>query len=291
MTSLLLLALLAQPDFAALEKQTGARIGVAIRHIESGRSWDWRAGERFPAMSVYKYPIAIAVLKAVDGGRLKLDQPITIGQADIRDGMSSFLDNTKLPAPRQFTVRELISGMVSHSGNTACDMLLSRIGGPAEVTRVLRALGISGMSVDLDERDMGREIIRLGPRAFDRDGRNSSSPAAMVSLLKMTQRAELQLKPESQRLIIRVLAETATGARRLKAGLPPGTPLWHKTGTGHRINGVNLATNDVGFFRLPDGSHAAIAVFVKLGTVPDPQLEAAIAQAARQAYALALGSK
>jgi beta-lactamase class A len=291
MTSLLFLALLAQPDFAALEKSTGARIGVAIRHIESGRTWNWRADERFPTMSVYKYPIAIAVLKAVDAGRLKLDQPITIRQTDIRDGLSSFLDNKKLPAPRQFTVRELISGMVSHSDNTACDMLLDRIGGPAEVTRVLRALGISGMSVDLDERDMGREILRLGPQGFDRDGCNSSTPAAMASLLEMTHRAELQLKPESQRLIIRVLAETATGARRLKAGLPPSTPLWHKTGTGHRIKGVNLATNDVGFFRLPDGSHAAIAVFVKLGTVPDPQLEAAIAEAARQAYTLALASK
>jgi beta-lactamase class A len=291
MTSLLFLALLAQPDFAALEKSTGARIGVSIRHIESGRSWNWRADERFPTMSVYKYPIAIAVLKAVDDGRLKLDQPIAIRQQDIRDGMSSFLDNKKLPAPRQFTVRELISGMVSHSDNTACDMLLDRIGGPSEVTRVLRALGISGMSVDLDERDMDREVTRLGLQAFDRDGRNSSSPAAMASLLEMTHRAELQLKPESQRLIIRVLAETATGARRLKAGLPPSTPLWHKTGTGRRIKGVNLATNDVGFFRMPDGSHVAIAVFVKMGTAPDAQLEAAIAQIARQAYALALSSK
>lgn len=291
MTSLLLLALLAQPDFAALEKTTGARIGVAIRHIESGRIWNWRADERFPTMSVFKYPIAIAVLKAVDAGRLRIDESITLRQSDIRNGLSSYLDNKKLPAPRQFTVRELISGMVSHSDNTACDMLLTRIGGPAEVTRVLRALGITGMSVDLDELHMGREIIRLGPEGFDRDGRNSSTPAAMTSLLEMTHRAELQLKPTSQQLLIRVLSETATGAKRIKAGLPPGTPIWHKTGTGHRIKGVNLATNDVGFFRLHDGSHAAIAVFVKLGTAPDAQLEAAIAQAARQAYSLALGSK
>jgi len=291
MTSLLLLALLAQPDFSAIERQTGARIGVSIRHIESGRAWNWRGDERFPAMSVYKYPIAIAVLKAADSGRIRLGEPITVRQSDIRDGLSSFLDNKKLPAPRRFTVRELISGMVSHSDNTACDMLLARIGGPAEVTRVLRALGITGMSVDLDERDMGREIIRLGPQGFDRDGRNSSTPAAMASLLEMTQRAELQLKPESHRLIIRILEETVTGARRLKAGLPPSTPLWHKTGTGPRINGVNLATNDAGVFTLPDGSHAAIAVFVKMGTAPDGALEAAVSRIARQAYSLAAGAK
>lgn len=291
MTPFFLLALLAQPGYSALETQTGARIGVSIRHIESGRSWNWRGDERFPTMSVYKYPIAIAVLKAVDAGRIKLDDPITIGQSDIRDGLSSYLDHKKLPAPRRFTVRELISGMVSHSDNTACDMLLARIGGPAEVTRVMRALGITGMSIHLDERDMDREVVRLGLEGFDRDGRNSSSPSAMASLLEMTHRAELQLKQESQQLLLRVLRETATGARRIRAGLPAGTPLWHKTGTGRRIKGVNLATNDVGVFTLPDGTHVAIAIFVKMGTAPDAKLESSIAQIARQAYSFAAGAK
>lgn len=291
MTPILLFALLAQPDFSALERQTGARIGVSIRHIESGRVWNWRGDERFPMMSVYKYPIAIAVLKAVDSGRLRLDEPIAIRQSDIRDGLSSFLDNKKLPAPRRFTVRELISGMVSHSDNTACDMLLARIGGPAEVTRVLRALGITGIRVDRSEYDMGRDIGRLGAEGFDRDGRDSSSPSAMASLLEMTHRAELQLKPKSQQLLLRVLRETATGAKRIKAGLPAGTPLWHKTGTGRRIKGVNLATNDVGVFTLPDGTHVAIAIFVKMGTAPDAKLESSIAQIARQAYSFAAGAK
>ncbi|HPT28444.1 MAG TPA: class A beta-lactamase [Bryobacteraceae bacterium] len=286
MTPLLLLALIAQPDFAALERSTGAHIGVSIRHIESGRVWNWRGEERFPTMSVYKYPIAIAVLKAVDAGKLSLDTRVTIRQEDIRRGLSSYLDNRKLAAPKQFTVRELLSGMVSHSDNTACDTLLDRIGGPAEVTRVLRALGITGVRVDRSEFDMGRDIARLGVGGFDRDGRDSSSPVSMASLLEMTHRAELQLKPESQRLLMRTLRETATGANRIKAGLPPGTPLWHKTGTGPRVKGVNLATNDVGVFTLPDGTHAAIAVFLKSGTAPDAKLESAIAQISREVMAL-----
>jgi beta-lactamase class A len=282
---------MAQPNFSAIEKSTGARIGVAIRHIESGRVWNWHGDERFPTMSVYKYPIAIAVLKAVDAGRLSLDTRITIRQEHIRRGLSSFLDNKKLPSPRQINVRELLSGMVSHSDNAACDMLLDRIGGPAEVTRVLRALGITGIRVDRNELEMGRDIDRLGVAGFDRDGRDSSSPTAMGTLLEMTHRAELQLKPESQRVLIQVLRQTATGANRIKAGLPAGAALWHKTGTGPRVKGVNLATNDVGVFTLPGGTHVAIAVFVKAGTAPDAKLEAAIERIAREAYALALGSK
>ncbi len=287
MTALFLLALLAQPDFSALEKSTGARIGAAIRHLETGRVWAWHGDERFPTMSVYKYPIAIAVLRAVDAGRLSLDTRITIRPEDVRSGLSSYLDTRKLAAPKDFTVKELLGGMVSQSDNTACDMLLGRIGGPAEVTRTLRALGITGMRVDRSELDMGRDIKRLGVDGFDRDGRDSSSPNAMVALLEMTHRAELKLKPETQKLLIQLLRGTATGGRRLKAGLPPKTPLWHKTGTGPRIGGINMATNDVGVFTLPDGSHVAIAVFVKSGKAADAALEKAVAQVAAAAVSLA----
>jgi len=291
MTALFLLALLAQPDFSALEKSTGARIGVSIRHLESGRVWAWRGDERFPTMSVYKYPIAIAVLRAVDAARLSLDTRITIRPEDVRSGLSSYLDTRKLAAPKEFTVKELLGGMVSQSDNTACDMLLGRIGGPAEVTRMLRALGITGMRVDRSELDMGRDITRLGVDGFDRDGQDSSSPNAMASLLEMTHRAEVRLKPETQKLLIQLLRGTTTGGRRLKAGLPPKTPLWHKTGTGPRIGGINLATNDVGVFTLPDGSHVAVAVLVKSGKATDPVLEKAIAQIAATAVSLAAAGK
>jgi len=113
----------------------------------------------------------------------------------------------------------------------------------------------------------------------------------MASLLEMTHRDEVRLKPETQKLLIQLLRGTTTGGRRLKAGLPPKTPLWHKTGTGPRIGGINLATNDVGVFTLPDGSHVAVAVLVKSGKATDPVLEKAIAQIAATAVSLAAAGK
>ncbi len=36
----------------------------------------------------------------------------------------------------------------------------------------------------------------------------------------------------------------------------------HKTGTSPTVNGVTVATNDVGLVTLPNGRHLAISVFV-----------------------------
>jgi beta-lactamase class A len=47
---------------------------------------------------------------------------------------------------------------------------------------------------------------------------------------------------------------------RLRAGLPAGARLAHKTGTGETISGLNVATNDVGIVTLPDGAHLVVAV-------------------------------
>ena len=58
----------------------------------------------------------------------------------------------------------------------------------------------------------------------------------------------------------------------------------HKTGTGGDTAGVNCCTNDVGLVTLPDGSHLAVAVFVKSSARPLPARERAIARIAQKAY-------
>ena len=70
-----------------------------------------------------------------------------------------------------------------------------------------------------------------------------------------------------------------TGAARIKGMLPPGTRVAHKTGT------YAGTTNDIGIIDLPDGTHLAIAAYVKKSTkIQGPDLEATIAQASRALY-------
>ncbi len=70
---------------------------------------------------------------------------------------------------------------------------------------------------------------------------------------------------------------TRTGPGRIRAGLPAGWAMGHKTGT------CGTAYNDVAFFRTPRGNEYVLAVYLDRPTVGDRAAEAAIADVARLA--------
>jgi beta-lactamase class A len=80
------------------------------------------------------------------------------------------------------------------------------------------------------------------------------------------------------------MAACKTGPGRLKAGLPAGTAIAHKTGTSGTWGGVTAGTNDVGIVTLPDGKHVAIAAFVADAKASEPACERTIARLARAAW-------
>jgi beta-lactamase class A len=105
------------------------------------------------------------------------------------------------------------------------------------------------------------------------DRRDSSTPQAMVELLRRIYKAEL-IKPESRNYLLGLMSRCQTGKNRIRALLPLGTPVEHKTGT---LTGL---TDDVGFITLPDGRRIAVAVFARGGT----NRPRTIAEAARVIY-------
>ena len=102
----------------------------------------------------------------------------------------------------------------------------------------------------------------------------------MVLLLERFYQGQL-LSESSTRYLLKVMKETTTGPNRLKAGLPSGTLLAHKTGTAGDSVAINGATNDVGVAKLPDGAEVIIAVFIKGSDASSKNREAAIAEVAR----------
>ena len=73
------------------------------------------------------------------------------------------------------------------------------------------------------------------------------------------------------------MARCHTGADRIPAGIPVGTPVAHKTGT---LAGIS---NDVGIVTLPDKKRFAIAVFTR-GIAEGPARAKIIADASRAAF-------
>jgi beta-lactamase class A len=64
------------------------------------------------------------------------------------------------------------------------------------------------------------------------------------------------------------MANTKTGAQRLKGGLEPGWQLSHKTGTGQVLGGVQAGYNDIGIITAPDGKSYAMAVLIRRTAAP-----------------------
>jgi beta-lactamase class A len=126
------------------------------------------------------------------------------------------------------------------------------LGGPRVLDQWLRERGVTGLRVD-------RNIAQLLAAKRDLwDPRDSSTPQAMVELLRKIYKAEL-IRPQSRDYLLDVMAKCKTGKNRMRALLPYGTPVEHKTGT---LNGY---TSDVGFISLPDGRRIAVAMFARGG--------------------------
>jgi beta-lactamase class A len=203
----------------ALERRSGGRLGVALLDTASGRRFAWRAGERFPLCSTFKFLLVAAILDAAEAGSERLNRRIQIAGTDLLDN-SPF---TKTRVGRGATVGELCRAAVVDSDNAAANLLLPSIGGTAGFTRFARALGDPVTRLDRDETALGESAPG--------DPRDTTAPAAMVEDLKRVLLGS-RLRPASRKLLTGWMVACRTGRGRLAAGLPPGWRIGHKTGTG-----------------------------------------------------------
>src|SRR5579863_5439533 len=64
--------------FGSLEQTNGGRLGVAVLDTATGERSGYRADERFPMCSTFKFLLVAAVLQRVDRHQEKLDRTIAI---------------------------------------------------------------------------------------------------------------------------------------------------------------------------------------------------------------------
>ena len=290
-------------ELARLAGTAGGTVGVAVRHLETGREAYLNRGSAFPMASAFKLPVAVQLLTRVDRREIRLDSMVTIQPGDLHPGSGTLSELFDDPGV-VLSVRNLLELMLLISDNSATDVVLRIAGGPVRVTERMRALGVDGVRVDRPTvrliadwvgvplasddvtpaqwTELARAISdsarRVASQAFDVDPRDTSTPEGMANLLTKVWRGEA-LSRESTTLLLDILRRVSTGADRLKGMLPASTLVRHKTGT------IGGTTNDVGIIELPDGAgNIAIAVYVKGSAKEIPARERAIAQIARAAY-------
>jgi beta-lactamase class A len=299
-------------EIAAIERESKGRLGVALLDLKDRRTWSHRGTESFPMQSVFKWPLAIAALQAVEAGKFKLDDKITIKRSEFSLYHSPLAKAFKGES-NAYPLRELIALAAGESDNTAADILMREIGGPKVVTAMLKAGGVQGISVDRYERQFQPEVFGLpgftwtdvidepayraklsalepkkrqaALQAALKDKRDSATPDASVLFVEAQAKGNWLRDPAHGALIDKIVTETKSGPDRIRAGLPQGARFAHKTGLGLTMDGVNHATNDIGLVTLPSGRVFAIAVYLAGSTADAKQREAAHAAVAKAAVA------
>ncbi len=235
-------------------KGNNAEIGVAINAYSGNDSLSINGREHLPMQSVYKFPIALAVLSAIDKGKFTWNQKIVITKKDLLPNTWSPL-REKYPNGAILPIGEIIKYMVSQSDNNGCDILLRLLGGPDFAEKFLRQNQIEDVSIKATEEEMHKDL--------NTQFSNWTTPLAMNKLLIKYFFSNKLLSKKSHNFLWDIMTQTSTGANRLKAQLPRNAIVAHKTGTSFTdSSGVTAATNDVGIIMLPNQKKIFISVFV-----------------------------
>ena len=235
-----------------------------------------------PMQSVFKLPLAVAILHQVEEGKFSLDQRIRFRRSDlILPKPYSPLQDKYPEAGVDVPLRDLLQMTVSLSDNTAADILLRLSGGAKATGDYIASFGVTGFHLVDGERALHHDK----PLQY----RNWFEPQGAVRLLRiMNDRSPLNA--EHTALLLSWM-RSARLTSRLAGDLPVGTEVAHKSGSSDVDNGVAAATNDIGLVTLPDGRRVAIAVFVTDSTADDATRDKVIARIGRAIYDSAIAAR
>ena len=257
-------ALALDDRFAALERGAGGRLGVAALDTTSGARVAHRAGERFPMCSTFKILAVGAVLSRVDRERESLSRMIAYGEADLLDYAPVTGAHVRDGA---LSLGDLCQAAIELSDNTAANLILAQIGGPAGVTAFARGLGDPVTRLDRNEPSLNT--------AIPGDPRDTTTPAAMLADLRALTLGGVLARPSRERLI-GWLRAAKTGQARLRAGFPPNWVIGDKTGTG-----VNGTANDLAIAATPGGPILVASYLTGATATTDAGRDAVHAEVAR----------
>ncbi len=249
---------------AAAEARIGGRVGVCVFDPATGDRFGHRADERFPMCSTFKAVAVATVLNRVDEGREDL-------RSFVRYGKGELLDHA--PVARLhlqqggMNVEALCAAAIEQSDNTAANLLLARVGGPAGVTAFLRSIGDGVTRLDRTEPSLNS--------AIPGDLRDTTTPAAMAWTLKRLL-AGPALKARSRGRLTGWMLHCATGQQRLRAGVPAAWRVADKTGTGE-----HGSANDIAALWPPGRGPLLAAVYCTGSHAPAAALDGAIAEVGR----------
>jgi beta-lactamase class A len=254
---------------AALQRRHGGRLGVAMLDTGSGHRFAQHGNERFLMCSTFKMVAVAAVLAKVDVGQEKLDRRIVFGPDVLLDYAPTTRQHVGAPG---MTVAALCEAAITLSDNTAANLLLTSLGGPAAVTRFLRGLGDPVTRLDRTEPELNQ--------GSPGDTRDTTTPNAMLDTWQ-TLLLGHALSDASRAQLIMWLRGCATGIDKLRAGVPADWQAGDKTGSG-----AHGESNDVAIFWPPRRKPILVTAYYAGSSASGKQRSAVLAEVGRIAASI-----
>src|SRR6266478_3429698 len=259
----------------AVEKIAGhskARaVAVALLDFDSGLRFSIAGDRWFHAASTIKVAVLLAIFRAADEGRLRLDDSLHVRNWFISaaDGSSFHLhrDSDAMPElyqaiGRTAKISALAEGMIASSSNLATNLLLDFVG--VEYARnVLRDAHVEGVELRRGVEDHAAHERRIN---------NEATANGLLTLLSAV-RGNF-LSSDSKEQAIRILLQQRFRSM-IPAGLPAHAAVAHKTGE------ISTACHDMGIVYLPEREPYIAVILTEFDSEHDGRREtvAAISEA------------
>lgn len=249
-------------------------IGVAFHHLGTGVTFSVNDRERFHAASTMKIPVMMGFFEAIDRGAMRLDEPVEVRNEfhSIMDDSVYSLDPKEDGDPDLYQavgqtrpLEELIRRMIVRSSNLATNLLIERIGAPT-VMDLMRQIEAYDLRVLRGVEDQ---------KAYDAGMNNVTTANDLRIVLKAIADGTTFSQASSERMIDILKAQEFN--EKIPAGLPPGTPVAHKTGD---ITGIHHDAAIV----FPPGEKPYVLVVLTAGFEDEKEADKAIADISRAVW-------
>jgi beta-lactamase class A len=248
---------------------------VAARRLDGGEPLLIQPDVPFHAASTMKVPVMIELFAQARAGKLRLEDPLAVRNefASIVDGSTYRLDpaddsdhEVYRSVGGTLSLRRLCEAMITVSSNLAANLLIEKLG-VQNIRRQVHRLGADGMNVLRGVEDA---------KAFQRGLVNTTTARGLMVLLEKIGRGEAVGRVASREMVEILKRQTFNEA--IPAGVPPGTPVAHKTGTVTKIH------HDAGIVY---GARPYVLVVLVRGIAEEKESAALIAGIARAVHGAA----
>ncbi|WP_017626177.1 class A beta-lactamase [Nocardiopsis chromatogenes] len=254
----------ADADFADLEEEFGARLGVYAIDTGSGEEVAYNADQRFAYASTFKVPACGAVMEEYSLKEMR-KHVVHFDEEDLVD----YSPITEDHVDSGMTLMEVCDAALRYSDNTAANLLLEELGGPEGFQEAMRELGddttISARwETELNENKPG-------------DERDTTSPRAFAQNLEEYVLGDV-LEKKERKALADMMVRSTTGDTLIRAGVPKNWKVGDKSG----MPGYG-GRNDIAVMWPPKGDPIVLAVYSTKDTEDAESEDALVAQAAEVA--------